>query len=492
MESFLDCTQVLDIPAKTQTNAFLDLPPSETALRPEVIKALDTLRDVGTEITIYQNATSYANKQSAILRANDILNSLNEYATNQIITPEKAIISGIIYEWRKLVSTEGGKLAGQGLLNPVRNPYMAGNPVTGSLFVGREDIFRRLEELWMSPEQGESVILSGQRRIGKSSILQNLGIRLGHQTTVVDFNMQIAGAGSNTSELIHHLAWQIYDRLPPTQKQALGEPKSQQFTIENPYYALKRFLNQVDKVRDGLRFIIAVDEYERIEDLIEKNVVEPKLIWFWRGLIQTYPWFIMIFAGWHELHEMCNYWNPLFASVKSIQVGFLSPHAAQKLITEPVPEFDIDYNEEAINLIIDLTNGQPYLIQLICRELVTNFNREVFEEGRERERRFTVEDVETIINNPDFYSDGNAYFTGIWRQAEKSSPPGQLQILRKLCNKELSPLQLEQETTLSLEEVQAALQTLQAHDVIREQDGCYGYTVKLMQEWVKRTIVPLR
>lgn len=488
MRNFLDCTQLLDIPAKTQTNTFFDLPPSETAIRPEVIKALDSLRDVGTEINTYQNATSYANKQSAILRANDILNSLNEYATNQIITPEKAIISGIIYEWRKLVSTEGGKLAGQGWLNPVRNPYMAGNPVTDSLFVGREDILRRLEELWMSPEQGESVILYGQRRIGKSSILRNLGMRLGHQTKVVDFNMQIAGAGSTkTSELIHHLAWEIYDTLSLTQKQKLGEPESKQFTLENHYYALRRFLNQLDRIRDGLRFIIAVDEYEKIEELIEKNAFEQELIWFWRGLIQTYPWFIMIFAGWHELHEMCqNYWNPLFASVKSIRVSFLSPQAARKLITEPVPEFDIDYNDEAVQLIISLTNGQPYLIQLICRELVTNFNREVFEEGRERERRFTVEDVETVINNPDFYSDGNAYFTGIWTQAEKSSPPGQLPILRKLCYKELSPLQLEQETTLSLEEVQAALKTLQDHDVIWEQDGYYGYTVKLMQEWLKR------
>jgi AAA+ ATPase superfamily predicted ATPase len=488
MESFLDCTQLLDIPAKTQTNAFLDLPPSETALRPEVIKALDSLRNVGTEINTYQNATSYANKQSAVLRANDILNSLNEYATNQIITPEKAIINGIIYEWRKLVSTEGGKLAGQGWLNPVRNPYMAGNPVTDSLFVGREDILRRLEELWMSPEQGESVILYGQRRIGKSSILRNLGIRLGHQTTVVQFNMQMAIGTSNTSELIYYLALEIYDTLSGEQKQNLSEPKSQQFTIENHYYALKRFLNQLDKVRDGLRFIIAVDEYENIEKLIENKGFEPELIWFWRGLIQTYPWFIMIFAGLHELHEMCHdYWNPLFASVKSIRVSFLSPQAARKLITEPVPEFDIDYNEDAVQLIISLTNGQPYLIQLICRELVTNFNREVFEEGRERERRFTVEDVETVINNPDFYSDGNAYFTGIWRQAEKSSPADeQLKILRKLCYKELSPLQLEQETTLNLEQVQATLKTLQDHDVIVERDGYYGYTVKLMQEWVKR------
>ena len=57
------------------------------------------------------------------------------------------------------------------------NPYVAGNPVIGELFVGREDIFRRLEELWAGSEQKPSIVLYGHRRMGKSSILHNLGAR---------------------------------------------------------------------------------------------------------------------------------------------------------------------------------------------------------------------------------------------------------------------------------------------------------------------------
>ena len=112
------------------------------------------------------------------------------------------------------------------------------------------------------------------------------------------------------------------------------------------------------------------------------------------------------------MDSICD-WNPLFGSVTAILVSFLSPKAAQRLIVQPSPDFNLDYDPEAIDLIIKLTNGQPYLIQLICHSLVTLFNRQIFEEGRERERKFTTSDVEAVIEAPEFYRDGNAYIKQI-------------------------------------------------------------------------------
>ncbi len=484
MASFLSCEQLSDLP--TKASEVLALSSGETAIRPTVLKALNSLRDITREIAIYTTASSRINQQSALLRANEDLELLDKYTIEEVKTPEKAIICRIIHEWIELVSEAGGKLGRQESLRRIINPYIAGNPVTGSLFVGREDIMRRLEELWMSPGQVSSVILYGQRRIGKSSILQNLEMRFGNLTEIVYFNMQIAAHGSSISDLLYALAWEIYDNLSPEKQEVLGEPQIQEFTTENHYFAFKRFLTRLDKVRDGRRFIIAVDEYELLEDFIEEKSVEQKLIWFWRGLIQTYPWFIMIFAGLHRLNELSHdYWNPLFASMTPIRVSFISRGAARKLITQPSPDFDIDYDDDAVEKIIDLTNGQPYLVQLICRHLITNFNQQVFEEEIKREKRFTVEDVKTIINDPDFFIDGNPYFTGVWQQAEKNSPVGQLEIIRELCHKELSKAQLVEKTNLTLEEVEAAFKILRERDVIREQDGHYGYTIKLMEKWVE-------
>ncbi|MCP2730736.1 hypothetical protein [Limnofasciculus baicalensis] len=62
---------------------------------------------------------------------------------------------------------------------------------------------------------------------------------------------------------------------------------------------------------------------------------------------------------------------------------------------------------------------------------------------------------------------------------------GQLEILRELCHKELSKAQLVEKTTLTIAEVEAALKILIERDVIREQDGHYYYTIKLMEKWVE-------
>ena len=227
--------------------------------------------------------------------------------------------------------------------------------------------------------------------------------------------------------------------------------------------------------------------------MVERGIVEqrlePFLLDYWRGLIQTYPWLVIAFAGLHTLREMTqDFWNPLFGSVRAIQVTFLSPAAAKQLITRPSPDFSIDYDSNAIARIIQLTNGQPYLLQLIGHTLVTRFNRQIIEEGIERERRFTTEDVDAVIDAPEFYRDGDAYFEGVWAQAERSKPAGQTAILQVLCDHQAGlPLsEIVAGAGLSTEQAQAALDILIKHDVVAQQNQAYACTVELMRRWIAK------
>ncbi|NOQ63910.1 MAG: AAA family ATPase [Methyloprofundus sp.] len=55
-----------------------------------------------------------------------------------------------------------------------RNPYIAGNPVgNGGAFVGRADIMRDVLRIFSRHEEN-AIVLYGQRRIGKTSVLQYL------------------------------------------------------------------------------------------------------------------------------------------------------------------------------------------------------------------------------------------------------------------------------------------------------------------------------
>ena len=57
------------------------------------------------------------------------------------------------------------------------NPYVAGNPVGDSpAFVGRADVLRQVLRV-LRRAQDNAIVLYGQRRIGKTSILQHLAVR---------------------------------------------------------------------------------------------------------------------------------------------------------------------------------------------------------------------------------------------------------------------------------------------------------------------------
>ncbi len=440
--------------------------------------ALRQLADIGAEVATFHDATSRVNRLAALARATDLLDALEEFAVSEVVAPDKNLVLEIIRRWRRLVSEAGGVAARPEALRPIANPYVVGNPVAGELFVGREDILHRLEELWGGTGQWPSVVLYGHRRMGKSSILHNLGARFGAQTVMVDFNMQRVGLVANTGELLYNLALALYDALTST---TLTEPAQDPFCNGNPYTAFDRFIKRIDAARGQRRVVVAIDEFELLEQGIKEGVLQVQLLDFWRGVIQTYPWFVMAFAGLHTLQEMTyDYWHPLFGSVRAIPVSFLSAAAARRLLTQPSPEFPLDYDDDAIERIVALTNGQPYLVQLIGHGLVSRFNRLVFEEGVTREPRLTRDDVETIINAPEFFRDGDAYFTGVWRQAEFSPPPGQTAALRQLAS-----------GATPQGEDKAALEALRRHDVLRQTTtGAWEYTVPLLQQWVEHRNSP--
>ena len=198
----------------------------------------------------------------------------------------------------------------------------------------------------------------------------------------------------------------------------------------------------------------------------------------------------MAFAGLHNLEEMRHdYWHPLFAGIRAIRVSFLTDGAARQLITQPNPDFPLDYDADAINEIIRLTNGQPYLVQLIGHGLVSLFNRQTFEEGKERERRFSLADVHAVIKSKEFFRDGHAYFSGVWAQAAVDED--QVILLKTLAQYEngLTRGELMAQTQLSEGKLNDALTMLEQHDVVANKDDKIVYTVELMRRWVLEKIV---
>ena len=55
------------------------------------------------------------------------------------------------------------------------NPYIAGNPVTGeAMFFGRQDVFEFVRTNLVGRHQDNILVLHGQRRTGKTSVLYQM------------------------------------------------------------------------------------------------------------------------------------------------------------------------------------------------------------------------------------------------------------------------------------------------------------------------------
>jgi hypothetical protein len=487
--SSLNCRTITDI-SLSQINCPFPLPEPSTAIRPGIITTQQQFQSIAENIQSALTMTSRVNQLAAYARANDDLQDLEEYITENTLKPEQTILLLIIEHWTEIITPVSGSIARTEITATVANPYVAGNPVTGDIFVGRIDILRRIEELWMA-EKPPSLVIYGHRRMGKSSILLNLQGKLNKDTILIDFNMQRVGLVDNTAELLHNLALRLYDALEPSVRAAWAEPEFAAFSNGNVNSVFDRFLTQLDRYRNGKRFAIAIDEFELIETQINEGILEPRLLSYFLGIIQAYSWLFFAFAGLHTLEEMTrNYWEPLFAKVTRISVSFLKPAAARQLITQPTPDFNLDYAEDAIELIIQLTAGQPYLIQLICLSLVSRFNDQNFisvsphsvAKDRDKNFKFKVEDVEIVIQNNEFQSNGSAYFRGIWDRADSN----QQLILQQLASDDLGLPELLAKIPLAREQLQISLENLKAHDVLSQQQDKYTYCVPLMRRWVAK------
>ncbi len=454
--------------------------PSSPLLRADTWPAILQLRSIVGDAQIIYQSYSRSARSLALNRALGEITDLLK-ARDKIPQAERALIVAIAESWQEKllsISTDIGEIEHT---QPVPNPYVAGDPVEGDLFVGRGDVIKQLEELWLMGNQLQSVVLYGHRRMGKTSILKNMSLSLGNNIKVAYVNLLNLG---DVSEGAGEVLITLSDAI--SQTVSIASPKDEDF-LRLPYPTFRRFIQSVSsRFKKGQGLIIALDEFEKIEELIASGVLGADFLGFLRGLLQEYPNVAFAFAGLHTLEEMTeDYFNPLFASILPIRIGFFNLGETRQLLANPAEDFTLDYKPETLDEIYRLTAGQPYLTQLVGFQLVRHYNQQVFEEGRERKPIFTPEDLTTVIQPRDFFSKGRYYFTGVWNQAAQDAP-GQQAILEVLAAdvEGRSPSELQRQTKLSEAVITEALKTLKRHDVVENNQGNWKIIVPLFRQWV--------
>lgn len=256
----------------------------------------------------------------------------------------------------------------------IRNPYNSGTPIRDSrMFYGRQEDLHILCEKLVDSGDNSVVVLSGQRRFGKTSMLYqliNTDILQPHVPVLIDMHGE--GMEFTPARFFSHLAQFIYRAL---QKHELTiDPPNMRAIEEDPSFTFRLFLEEVATLLGERKLVLLIDEFEILEEKMKDNGVAQEISKYFRSLMQHGQGTCFLLSGTRKIHEMTgDYWSVLFNIARQHRLSPLSERGAIQLITEPVQPY-LQYDTSAEREIRHLTGDQPYFIHLLCGHLVDHCN----------------------------------------------------------------------------------------------------------------------
>jgi predicted ATPase len=248
------------------------------------------------------------------------------------------------------------------------NPYVPGGPLrTDDIFFGRDQLIADIAADLQGMHQDNVIVLYGQRRTGKTSLLYALQRRLPKDRYVPVF-YDAEGVDSPLS-LFWGLASQIHEACA-TRGIALPEPTRDDYIAEADAQFEYGFLRQVERALGQCRLLLMIDEFEGLEMAVKIGHLPQTVFPYFRRLMQHQWRLSFIFCGTHQLQELArDYWQIFFNAALARRVTFLDKVATLALIQEPV-RGHFTYDELALTRLLDLTGGHPFFTQLLCHSLV--------------------------------------------------------------------------------------------------------------------------
>lgn len=439
---------------KWTTNAPAELPKELTDALPQFDRIA---QQVGQSIEL----RSPNRKRDALNRALSELESLQK---SLIVAHGKLAprLLQIANEWQALIKAEQRALqADIEARREIPNPFVFGNPVIESeynVFTGRQDIAGQVEETFLNSKSLPTLLLFGPRRMGKTSILNQLPRLLGPDFAPAMVDCQAPAVRENASALLRYISEAMSEVLH--RRRILIDPLSVEALKNEPFGVFEKWLTKVEKaLPEQMRVLLCLDEYERLQTALDAGWGADVLDLL-RNTFQHRRRIAMMFTGAHRFAELGPAWTDRFISARNIRVSFLKPDEVVPLLTKPVPDFDMTYADGALQVILSATNGQPFLIQGIGFELVQFLN-----EGKRKQA--AIADVEEAISRT--LSSGDAYFFNVWSDAGED---GQA-ILQAVA------------TSSPVPNFPKAMRWLKDHDVLTVEGH---FAVPMVERWVKTQI----
>ena len=384
------------------------------------------------------------------------------------------------------------------------SPYIVGSPVDRrEMFFGRDDVMQQIERQLGDSDHANVILLEGNRRTGKTSILSQIGKTDNLSGWIPVYCSLQDGESVATEDFFRLLArrtgWTLYDAgvetwFPGLPARDPGKPfklgfrtaLTQAFAGGNAFETFHLYLSAAVEAANPRRVLFMLDEFDKLQESIDAGITSPQVPENIRHLLQHQPGVCAIITGSRRLKRLREeYWSALFGLGYRIGVSALTDADARRLVSEPVAG-RLEYLPRARDRVVELCAGHPFLIQSLCSR--------VFDQMAERnDRTVTLDAVDQAAT--EMVRD-NEHFQTLWDYAgcarrrlllalcerfAEGSDPVNLGLLRMKLHDHGLPLRRDGELADDIAELRE-LELLE-FDATRR-GGVYRLAVPLMAKWL--------
>ncbi|OQY45657.1 MAG: hypothetical protein B6242_09740 [Anaerolineaceae bacterium 4572_78] len=363
-------------------------------------------------------------------------------------------------------------------LNYHENPYIAGNPVGKSdAFVGRRDVFREVMRILGSPHEN-ALVLFGQRRIGKTSVMQHLLQHLPHEGKfrTVFFDLQ-----DKASLPLAIVLQELATRLANTVDILMPEKWH-----DTPRMFREQFLPQVlAQLHDDEQLVFLLDEFDVLDNPQEEQAGKDFFPFLRDFISMNMQRIQFLFVIGRRPEDLSSLTLSVFKGVKSQRVSLLSEVDTHALVRLAQDNETLIFPDETVSHIYALTGGHPYINQQLCQDIW----QLAYENNPLDPPTITTDDVDNAV--PQTISHATNALEWLWdglKPAERVVAATLAEAgARAISQTELEKRLLDSGVRIVISELQNAPDILQKWDLIEPVDGqkeTYRFRVELLRQWI--------
>jgi len=375
------------------------------------------------------------------------------------------------------------------MVNQPANPYVAGAPLRSEQgFFGRQDTLEWVARELRNPATN-ALVLFGQRRIGKTTILLQLE-RILPADAFLPFYFDLQDQATRPlSRVLADLADTVAERI------GLEPPDPADFDDEGLFFRREFLPRLYQTLGETRRPVFLLDEFDVLDQAAEAElpdtVAAKALFRFLRRTMTEDPRPAFVFVVGRRAEDLSLDFTATFKASLVREIWVLDRESAGALVRQAEINGTLRFTDQAVGRILSLTSCHPYLTQLLCQRI---WERAYAGGSGGRMKScptIDVPEVEAAV--PDALEAGNQALVWLWdglSPAEKIYAAALAEIAEEgetIPEDQVIQVLTAHAARLRTREVELAPRDLVKRRVLEEAgERKYRFAVELFRRWVRQ------